>query len=113
MKILLDHCVPKRFRKLLPGHNVRTTYEMGWADFTNGRLLTEATSKFDVFLTVDQGLQFQQNLASLPMPVVILVVPNNRFETLVPLAQTVLQALLQIQGRQVLRITGPGQIQLV
>ena len=61
MKVLLDHCVPRRFCALLTGHEVRNTYEMGWAALRNGALLAEARTHFQVFLTVDQNLQFQQN----------------------------------------------------
>ena len=54
MRILLDECVPRRFRRELPRHEVRTVPEMGWAALENGALLAAASGKFDVFVTTDQ-----------------------------------------------------------
>ncbi len=78
MKVLLDHCVPRRFGKLLAEHQVRTAFEMGWAGLKNGELLAQAASRFDAFVTVDQNVQFQQNLTLLALPTAILVAPDNR-----------------------------------
>ena len=75
MRVLLDHCVPRRFRRLLVGHEVRTTFEMGWADLSTGALLARARESFGVFVPVDQNLQFQQNLMALPLPVMVLAAP--------------------------------------
>lgn len=114
MNVLLDHCVPRRFRRLLPGHEVRTTFEAGWASLTNGRLLARAAAdSFEAFLTVDQNIQFQQNLASLPLSAAILVAPNNRFETLAPYAPAVLRWLEQPPMRTLVRIEADGRIVLV
>jgi len=65
MRLLLDECVPKRLGRALPGHEVRTVQEAGWAGVTNGALLRAADGQFDALLTVDQGVQHQQNLAVL------------------------------------------------
>jgi hypothetical protein len=62
MRILFDQGTPAPLRKSLPGHDVVTAYEMGWSQLTNGNLLKEAESSFDVFITTDQSLQHQQNL---------------------------------------------------
>ena len=59
---------------------------MGWAGLGNGALLAQASQEFGAFLTVDQNVQFQRNLATLPLPVGIIVAPDNRFETLAPYA---------------------------
>ena len=61
MRILLDECVPRKLTRELPGHECRTVTEMGWAGIKNGRLLRLAENQFDVFLTADQNLQYQQN----------------------------------------------------
>jgi hypothetical protein len=63
MNVLLDACVPRPLRKFLPDHTVRTAQEMGWGRLKNGSLLQEAEAQFDVFITTDQNLQYQQNLA--------------------------------------------------
>lgn len=86
MRVLLDHCVPRRLRRLLVGHEVRTAFEQGWSALGNGTLLARAAEQFDVFVTVDHNVQYQQNLKALPLPVIMLVVQDNRFETLAPLA---------------------------
>jgi Domain of unknown function (DUF5615) len=62
LKLLLDECVDRRFAGELPGHDVKTVPQMGWAGIKNGVLLTLAEAEFDVFITVDRNLSFQQNL---------------------------------------------------
>ena len=63
MRILIDECIDERFRNSLPGHDCQTARYAGLAGLTNGELLTAAeTAKFDVFLTVDRGIEYQQNL---------------------------------------------------
>jgi hypothetical protein len=110
VKVLLDHCVPRRFGRLLTGHQVRTAYEMGWSGLRNGVLLAQMRPQFDAFLTVDQNVQFQQNLAALPLPVAIMVAPDNRFETLAPYASAVLDWLGRPLVCELVRIESPTQI---
>lgn len=62
MRILLDHCTTRPVRRLLPGCEVKTTDEMGWADLDNGALLAAAGAVFDLFLSVDTNIRYQQNL---------------------------------------------------
>ena len=62
MKILLDECVPSPLRKILGGHDWRTAQQMGWKNIRNGELLNLAEGEFDVFITADQGVRYQQNL---------------------------------------------------
>ena len=64
MRVLLDECVPRRFRRELPQYEVQTVPEMGWASKENGELLQLAQSRFDVFVTTDQRLSYQQSVAS-------------------------------------------------
>jgi hypothetical protein len=82
MRVLLDECVPKRLRAELSDHEVQTVGEAGWTGLKNGRLLAQAASSFDCFLTVDRNLQFQQNLNALPIAVVVIAAVDNKFETL-------------------------------
>jgi predicted nuclease of predicted toxin-antitoxin system len=105
MRVLLDECLPRRVRRLLPGHAVRTVAEAGWAGIKNGALLRLAEQDFDVFLTVDKNLPFQQNLAALHLGVIVLETPDNKVETLEPLMTDVLNVLGSIQPGQVVRIT--------
>jgi hypothetical protein len=64
MRILLDHNTPAPLRYWLVGHQVETAYERGWATLTNGELLRVAEDAgFDVMITTDNGIRYQQNLA--------------------------------------------------
>lgn len=110
MRVLLDHCVPRRFKRLLTGHDVSTTFEIGWASFTNGNLLSKARESFDIFITVDQNIQFQQNLLTLPLPVIIIAAPDNRFESIAPYAGTVLAILQRPLERELIRMESPERI---
>ena len=63
MRVLLDECLPRRLRSQFTGHDVHTVPEMGWAGKKNGELLAlMATGGFEVLLTVDQNLRYQENL---------------------------------------------------
>jgi hypothetical protein len=112
MKLLLDHCVPRRFACLLPTHQVSTVFQMGWSSLKNGELLARSALQFDAFLTVDQNLQFQQNLSSLPITVVVLVASDNRLDTLRPFAAFV-DAALTMGDRVLVRLEADGKMQIV
>jgi predicted nuclease of predicted toxin-antitoxin system len=77
VKILFDECVPQPLRRLLADFEVRTAREMGWGRVKNGELLKLAEGTFDVFLTADQQLKYQQNLAGRRLAV--LVLSTNRW----------------------------------
>lgn len=77
MLVLLDECMPRKLRRDLEGHEVRTVPEMGWASKKNSKLLRLAEKEFDVFLTVDRGLIYQQNLQSTPIAVISLKARSN------------------------------------
>lgn len=64
MRVLLDECVPRALGKELVGHDVRTVTEAGWEGMKNGELLQLAAGLFDVLLTVDRNLEYQQNFAA-------------------------------------------------
>lgn len=89
MRILLDECVPRRLRRELQGYEVRTVPEMGWASFKNGVLLASASGKFDVLVTTDQRLTYQQNTSGFEIAVVVLVARRNKLEQLVKVLKTV------------------------
>src|SRR5262245_24379799 len=106
MRNLLDECVPRRLRRGLPGHDVRTVPEMGWSGKKNGELLQLLVGQaFEVFLTVDRNLCHQQNLAAASVALVVLVAPSNRLADLVPLLPSVLTALTSIKPGDVVEIT--------
>ena len=93
MHWLLDECVPKRLKRELPSHEVRTVPEAGWSGLKNGDLLRAANNSFDALLTVDQGVQHQQNLTGLEIAVLIMVAPSNDVADLRPLLPAVEEAL--------------------
>jgi predicted nuclease of predicted toxin-antitoxin system len=105
MRVLLDECVPKRLRKELTAHAVRTVAEMGLSGIKNGQLLQKAAAEFDCFLTVDRNLQFQQHIDALPLAVLVVQAVDNRLETLRPLMADVREALMSM-GPHELKVIG-------
>ena len=93
MRVLLDECLPRRLKRELAGHDVRTVPEMGWAGKRNGALLRLAEREFDAFLTADRRLQYQQRLSSFDIAVVVLASRSNSLSDLRLLIPTVLEVL--------------------
>jgi hypothetical protein len=93
VRVLLDECLPRKLKQHLPGHQVSTVPEMGWAGIKNGPLLRLDEPAFDVFVTIDANLQYQQNLSSTTLAIITLAAAANTFETLEPLMPKVLAAL--------------------
>ena len=93
MKVLLDECVDWRLARDIVGHDVKTARQMGWATIKNGELLALAANHFDVFVTVDRNLSFQQNLASFSIAVIIIRAKSNRLADLRPLTPQLLAAI--------------------
>lgn len=104
MRVLLDECLPRKLRSLLPGHEVSTTPEKGWSGKRNGELLALAQAEFDALLTVDRNLRFQQRVSKFDIGVVVLVANSNTFDALQPLMPAVLQALEELKSGQVLQV---------
>lgn len=104
VRILLDESLPRPLGRALLGHEVSTVGEEGWTSLTNGALLRKAASRFDVLLTADQNIEFQQNFATLPMAVIVLVAESNRLESLAPLVPRVLDALKGLHPRTLYRV---------
>jgi hypothetical protein len=93
VRVLLDECLPRRLKRELVGHNVRTAPEMGWASKTNGELLALAAADFEVFLTSDRNLSYQQNLSAFDVAVIVFVARSNSMDDLRPLVPRILEAL--------------------
>ena len=93
MRVLLDECLPRRLRSVLPGHEVRTVPEAGWAGKQNGELLALAADAFDAFVTLDQNLQYKQNLEHAALAIAVLRAKSSRFEDLQPLIPGLLEFL--------------------
>ena len=93
MRVFLDECVDWRLSRDLTGHDVKTAHQMGWATIKNGELLALASEHFDVFVTVDRNLTFQQNLSSFSIAVIVLQARTNRLADIRPLAPSLLAAI--------------------
>ncbi len=106
MKVLLDECVPRKLRRELAEHEVRTVTEYGWSGVKNGKLLALAEAEFEVFLTVDQNLKYQQNLKAFNIGIILLVARNNRLKTLLPLIPEAREALENIKAGDFIRLGG-------
>ena len=105
MKVLLDECLDWRLGRDLPGYEVRTVQEMGWEGIKNGRLLALAQAEFQVIVTGDRNLSFQQNLYSFSMAVVVLKAQSIRLIHTRPLMAKVLEVLPGLKPGQIVTIT--------
>ena len=106
MRLLLDECVPKRLKRELPGHDARTVQDLGWAGIKNGALLTLANGQFNALLTVDQGIEYQQNLSGLSISVLVMMAPSNDVDDLRPLLPGVEEALAKLRPGEIIRVGG-------
>jgi len=105
VRILLDEQLPRQLARELRDHDVRTVQQQGWAGLRNGELLRSAEANgFEVFVTADQNLQFQQNLVRSALAVVVLVVPTNTLEDLLPLVPRLLPVLLRVRSGAAYRL---------
>ena len=78
MRVLLDECVDRRLAADIPGHDVQTVPEAGWAALKNGDLLSRAQHEFDALVTTDRNLPFQQDLSRFSLAIVVLRARSNR-----------------------------------
>ena len=104
MKILLDENLPRKLAARLDGHECRTVVACGWSGKKNGELLALADPNFDVLMTLDKSLPYQQNLATKRIAVLIIHARSNRIQDLIPILPECFAALAAIQPRQVVRI---------
>lgn len=106
MRLLLDECVPKRLKRELLGHEVKTVQEMGWAGIKNGTLLKLADLQFDALLTVDQGIEYQHNFSGLKISILVMLAASNDVDDLFPLMPGVEEALASLQTGEIMRVGG-------
>lgn len=105
MRLLLDESLPYRLKTVFPGHRVHTVAEMGWKSFSNGELLARASGLFEIFLTPDRKLQYQQSVPQFDIAVIVLIARRNRFQDYEPLIPRVTEALTRIRPGEVFRIS--------
>lgn len=101
MRVLLDESVPRRLGFGLAPHFVRSVQTMGWAGLKNGALLAAASSEFDVLVTADRNMRYQQNTSQLPMAVIVMLARDNTYPTLNLLTPALLEKLSAIGKSEV------------
>jgi len=93
LRVLLDECVDVRLAASLDTVDVRTVADQGWLGISNGQLLALAAAEFDVFVTVDRNLPFQQHLPKFDIAVILLRAKTNRIDDLVLLVPDLVSAI--------------------
>jgi hypothetical protein len=102
MTILLDECVPRPLKKFLTGHSVLTAQQAGLGGYKNGQLLTAAEGQFDLLITTDKNLRYQQHLAT--RKIGILLLSTNRRTVIEQNGDAILRAVNLIKDRQFLEL---------
>ena len=104
MKILLDENIHHGFRALLVGHDVYTVQWLGWGSIKNGELIKKADGQFDVLITVDRGIRYQNNFTDKKISVITIISKFNQLDELRPFAGPILEKLNHIQPGTVINI---------
>jgi len=102
VRILLDENLPVDLAAELTGHEVTSVTRLGWQGINNGELLRRAQGQFGVLVTMDRHLEFQHNVATFDLAILVLVAPSNRIVHLQPLVRAILTALKTVR---------PGELQ--
>lgn len=107
MRVLLDENVPRKLKRAFSSdYDVVTVQEHGWAGVLNGELLRRADAEFDAFVTLDRGVEYQQDLTSLLIRIVIVRASSNRLADLIPLVPSVQAALGRLPPGALTHVAG-------
>ena len=105
MKLLLDECIPRKLKRKLSGHDCRTVPEEGLAGEKNGALQTLAErAGFQAFLTIDRGIEHQQNLESRSIAIILVRVRSGRLSEFLPLIPAILSTIESVKGGQLFKV---------
>ena len=104
MKLLLDECVTRHLKRDFPGHEVHTVEDAGFKGLENGDLLKAASVAYEVLITVDRNLPYQQNIAGLNIAILILAAKRNSYVRLNHLIPRALSALQTMKVGDVIRV---------
>ena len=104
MRVLLDEQLPVELAAALRGHSVDTVVHRGWAGITNGELLRRMGTEYDALVTMDRGIEFQQDLATVSVGILLVRAPSNRIVDLLPLVPAILETLPALKAGQLHRI---------
>ena len=104
MKLLLDECVTRHLKRDLTDHEVHTVEDAGFKGLENGDLLKAASATYDVLITVDRNILYQQNIGGFNVAILILAAKRNSYASLQPLMRRALSALETMKPGDVIRI---------
>ena len=108
MKILLDECVTKHLKPFLLGHEVYTVREMEWSGIKNGRLMALCSNnQFELLITIDKNLQYQQNLDKYPLSIVIFNSLTSKVEDLKEFIPSFIEMIYKFQKHKAYIIEKP------
>lgn len=103
-KVLFDENVPQKLRRDLPEFFIRTAQEQGWSSFKNGQLLARAVREFEVLVTIDQRMRYQQNLQSLSLGIVVIDTRDTRFESIRAHVEELREAIASVRPGEVILV---------
>lgn len=104
MRVLLDECLPKRLGTHFPDHDVSTVVQAGFSGLDNGKLLDAIQQDFDVFITIDSNLEYQQTLRDRPLGVVVVRSISNKLEDLLPLVPVISNAIESVKEGEIIHV---------
>jgi len=108
MRVLLDECINPRVKAAFRNHQVWTVAEKRWKGLKNGDLLALAEQEFDVFVTIDQSIEYQQNIRKLRLGIVVVRVGDNDITSYLPIFAELDQTAGRIRAGEVLQVVSPG-----
>ncbi len=107
MKLLLDECLPRKLKNHLPSHQCQTVPEAGWVGKKNGELLLLAEkSGYEVFLTLDRGMEYEQNLTGRKIAIVLVSARSSQLADLLPQMPAILETLRSVRAGQLVHVHG-------
>ncbi len=104
MRVLLDENLPRKLKWRLEEVEAMTVPERGWSGIGNGKLLRRAEKEFDALLTMDRGLEYQQNLTGIALGIILLSAPSNDYDDLLPLVPQINKTLRQVKEGEVVKV---------
>jgi len=105
MRLLLDECIPRKLKNALHSHECRSVSEEAWAGTKNGELLALAESAgFQIFLTIDRGIEYQQNLKPRNIAVVLIRSKSNPLADLLPIVPEIVSVIESLQPGQLVKV---------
>jgi hypothetical protein len=103
-RVLFDENLPRLLRRKLPEFDVRTVQEQGWGAFKNGELLRRAEGHFEVLLTADRRMQYQQNVTAFGIGIVVIITPRLQLQVLERALDRVKQAITSVALGEVIQV---------